>query len=103
MTNRTIFKELEGNVGPRLNLDTISDIPITLSIEVGSTKTPIRNLLDLNQGSIIELDKLAGEPLDIKINGSLFARGEVVTVNEKYGIRLTEILSSVDKLKKMRI
>ncbi|WP_307987940.1 flagellar motor switch protein FliN, partial [uncultured Pseudomonas sp.] len=70
------------------NLDVILDIPVSISMEVGSTDINIRNLLQLNQGSVIELDRLAGEPLDVLVNGTLIAHGEVVVVNEKFGIRL---------------
>ena len=70
------------------DLDVILDIPVTISMEVGNTQIAIRNLLQLNQGSVIELDRLAGEPLDVLVNGTLIAHGEVVMVNEKFGIRL---------------
>ncbi len=84
------------------NLDQILDIPVTLSVEIGSTKIAIRNLLQLNQGSVVELDRLAGEPLDVLINGTLIAHGEVVVVNEKYGIRLTDVISAQERVKKLR-
>ncbi|MET1069046.1 MAG: flagellar motor switch protein FliN, partial [Pseudomonas prosekii] len=74
------------------NLDVILDIPVSISMEVGSTDINIRNLLQLNQGSVIELDRLAGEPLDVLVNGTLIAHGEVVVVNEKFGIRLTDVI-----------
>lgn len=83
-------------------LDVILDIPVSLSLEVGSTKIPIRNLLQLAQGSVIELDRLAGEPLDVMVNGTLIAHGEVVVVNEKYGIRLTDVMSPAERIKKLR-
>ena len=79
--------------GPDLNLDVILDIPVSISMEVGSTDISIRNLLQLNQGSVVELDRLAGEPLDVLVNGTLIAHGEVVVVNEKFGIRLTDVIS----------
>ena len=82
-----------------IKLDSIMDIPMTISVEVGKTKAPLRNVMSLNQGSIIELDKLAGEPLDLKINGKVFARGEVVVVNNKFGIRLVELFDMKDGLK----
>lgn len=75
------------------NLDVILDIPVSISMEVGNTDITIRNLLQLNQGSVIELDRLAGEPLDVLVNGTLIAHGEVVVVNEKFGIRLTDVIS----------
>jgi len=83
------------------NLDVILDIPVTLSMEVGSTGISIRNLLQLNQGSVIELDRLAGEPLDVLVNGTLIAHGEVVVVNEKFGIRLTDVISPAERIKKL--
>lgn len=83
------------------NLDVILDIPVTLSMEVGSTNISIRNLLQLNQGSVIELDRLAGESLDVLVNGTLIAHGEVVVVNEKFGIRLTDVISPAERIKKL--
>lgn len=83
------------------NLDVVLDIPVTLSMEVGSTSITIRNLLQLNQGSVIELDRLAGEPLDVLVNGTLVAHGEVVVVNEKFGIRLTDVISPQERIKKL--
>ena len=83
------------------NLDVILDIPVSLSMEVGSTSITIRNLLQLNQGSVIELDRLAGEPLDVLVNGTLIAHGEVVVVNEKFGIRLTDVISPQERIKKL--
>lgn len=83
------------------NLEVILDIPVTISMEVGRTRISIRNLLQLNQGSIIELDRLAGEPLDVLVNGTLVAHGEVVVVNEKYGIRLTDVISAAERVKKL--
>jgi flagellar motor switch protein FliN/FliY len=84
------------------NLDVILDIPVSISMEVGSTDINIRNLLHLNQGSVIELDRLAGEPLDVLVNGTLIAHGEVVVVNEKFGIRLTDVISPSERIKKLR-
>ncbi len=83
-------------------LDQILDIPVTLAVEIGSTKIAIRNLLQLNQGSVVELDRLAGEPLDVLVNGTLVAHGEVVVVNEKFGIRLTDVISAQERVKKLR-
>ncbi len=85
-----------------LNLDVILDIPVTISMEIGSTKINIRNLLQLNQGSVVELDRMAGEPLDVVVNGTLIAHGEVVVVNEKFGIRLTDIISPAERVKKLK-
>ncbi|TVP58337.1 MAG: flagellar motor switch protein FliN [Halomonadaceae bacterium] len=83
------------------DLDVILDIPVTISMEVGNTSIPIRNLLQLNQGSVIELDRLAGEPLDVLVNGMLIAHGEVVMVNEKFGIRLTDVISPSERIRKL--
>jgi flagellar motor switch protein FliN/FliY len=88
-----------GNMAP--DLDVILDIPVTISMEVGNTQIPIRNLLQLNQGSVIELDRLAGEPLDVLINGTLIAHGEVVMVNEKFGIRLTDVVSPTERIRRL--
>jgi len=88
--------------GDSPNLDVILDIPVTISMEVGNTEITIRNLLQLNQGSVVELDRLAGEPLDVKVNGTLIAHGEVVVVNEKFGIRLTDVISPSERIKKLR-
>ncbi|PCC13411.1 flagellar motor switch protein FliN [Pseudoalteromonas sp. JB197] len=83
-------------------LDSILDIPVTISMEVGRSKINIRNLLQLNQGSVVELDRVAGEPLDVLVNGTLIAHGEVVVVNDKFGIRLTDVISQVERIKKLR-
>ncbi len=84
------------------SLDLILDIPVTLSMEIGRTNINIRNLLQLNQGSVVELDRLAGEPMDVLVNGTLIAHGEVVVVNEKFGIRLTDVISPAERLKKLK-
>jgi flagellar motor switch protein FliN len=84
------------------NLDVILDVPVTLSMEVGRTRIPIRNLLQLNQGSVVELDRAAGEPLDVFVNGTLVAHGEVVVVNEKFGIRLTDVISPSERIRKLK-
>ncbi|WP_415890228.1 flagellar motor switch protein FliN [Neptuniibacter sp. SY11_33] len=83
-------------------LDVILDIPVTLSMEVGQTDIPISNLLQLNQGSVIELDRVAGEPLDVMVNGTLIAHGEVVVVNDRYGIRLTDVISPQERIKRLK-
>lgn len=90
-----------GASSEELNLDVILDVPVTLSVEFGRTQISIRNLLKLNQGSIVELDRLVGEPLDILVNGTLVAHGEVVTINEKFGIRLTDIISLSERVKRL--
>lgn len=84
------------------SLDVILDIPVTISMEVGNARISIRNLLKLNQGSVVELDRLAGEPLDVLVNGTLIAHAEVVVVNEKYGIRLTDVISAAERIQKLR-
>jgi flagellar motor switch protein FliN/FliY len=84
------------------DLDVIMDIPVNISMEVGNTEISIRNLLQLNQGSVIELDRLAGEPLDVLVNGTLIAHGEVVVVNDKFGIRMTDVISPSERIKKLR-
>jgi len=84
-----------------LNLDAILDVPVTLTMEFGRTRISIGNLLQLNQGSIVELDRLADEPLDILVNGTLVARGEVVVISEKFGIRLTDIISLPERVKRL--
>lgn len=83
-------------------LDTILDIPVTISMEVGRSKISIRNLLQLNQGSVVELERVAGEALDVMVNGTLIAHGEVVVVNDKFGIRLTDVISQVERIKKLK-
>ncbi len=85
-----------------VNLEVILDVPVTLSMEVGRTRIPIRNLLQLNQGSVVELERAAGEPLDVYVNGTLVAHGEVVVVNDKFGIRLTDVISPAQRIKKLK-
>lgn len=84
------------------NLDMILDIPVTIAVEIGRSKITISNLLKLNQGSVVELDRLAGEPMDVLVNGTLIAHGEIVVVNEKFGVRLTDIISPVERVKKLK-
>jgi flagellar motor switch protein FliN len=84
------------------NLENILDIPVQLSVEIGSCRIAIRNLLQLNQGSVVELDRLAGEPLDVLVNGTLVAHGEVVVVNEKFGIRLTDVVSAQERVRRLQ-
>jgi len=85
-----------------VNIENILDIPLTICMEVGKTKVSIRNLLQLNQGSVVELDRLAGEPLDVTVNGTLIAHGEVVVINEKFGIRLTDVVSPMERIKNLK-
>jgi flagellar motor switch protein FliN/FliY len=94
----TASAELGGDV----KLDVILDIPVTIAMEIGRTQLSIRNLLQLNQGSVVELDRFAGEPMDVLVNGTLVAHGEVVVVNEKFGIRLTDVISPADRIKNLR-
>lgn len=88
--------------GTDLNLDVILDVPVSLSLEVGRTRIPIRNLLQLNQGSVVELERGAGEPLDVYVNGTLIAQGEVVVVNDRFGVRLTDVVSPAERIKRLR-
>ena len=105
---RANFESLDGDaaVSPNpsgdVNLDVILDVSVTLSMEVGRTRIPIRNLLQLNQGSVVELEREAGEPLDVYVNGTLVAHGEVVVVNEKFGIRLTDVISPAERIRRLR-
>jgi flagellar motor switch protein FliN/FliY len=99
-----IFKDLSGqSVKNESNQDIefILDIPVLLTVELGRTKIVIKNLLQLTQGSVIELNGMAGEPMDVLVNGCLIAQGEVVVVNEKFGIRLTDITSPAERIKKL--
>lgn len=93
---------LPGGSATDVNLDVILDVPVTLSMEVGRTRIPIRNLLQLNQGSVVELDRTAGEPLDVYVNGTLIAQGEVVVVNDRFGVRLTDVVSPAERIKRLR-
>lgn len=106
MLDATDANQLLGDTtatSPRdVNLEMILDVPVNLSMEVGHTRISIRNLLQLNQGSVVELDRAAGEPLDVYVNGTLVAHGEVVVVNEKFGIRLTDVISPAERIRKLR-
>jgi flagellar motor switch protein FliN/FliY len=105
---RAAFENLDGNAvasspgGGDMNLDFILDVAVSISMEVGRTRIPIRNLLQLNQGSVVELERTAGEPLDVFANGTLIAHGEVVVVNDRFGIRLTDVISPADRIKKLK-
>jgi flagellar motor switch protein FliN/FliY len=100
------FQELVPEEGSdessEIHLDSILDVPVTISMEIGRTRINIRNLLQLNQGSVVELDRLAGEPMDVLVNGTLIAQGEVVVVNEKFGIRLTDVISPAERVKRLK-
>ena len=99
-----IFEKLvpAGEARAQHDIDMILDIPVQLSVELGRTKIPIKNILQLAQGSIVELDGLAGEPMDVLVNGCLIAQGDVVVVNEKFGIRLTDIITPSERLRKLK-
>jgi flagellar motor switch protein FliN/FliY len=84
-----------------VNMDVILDVPVTIAMEIGRAQINIRNLLQLNQGSVVELDRFAGEPLDVLVNGTLIAHGEVVVVNDKFGIRLTEVISPSERVRRL--
>lgn len=100
----SVFKEFSGK-GPQTethnDIDFILDIPVQLTVELGRTKIAIKNLLQLAQGSVVELDGLAGEPMDVLVNGCLIAQGEVVVVNDKFGIRLTDIVTPAERIRKL--
>ncbi|MFZ6755911.1 flagellar motor switch protein FliN [Undibacterium sp. Ji50W] len=99
-----IFKEFSGkSQAPETHndIDFILDIPVQLTVELGRTKIAIKNLLQLAQGSVVELDGLAGEPMDVLVNGCLIAQGEVVVVNDKFGIRLTDIVTPAERIRKL--
>ena len=91
-----------GTGNSELNLDVILDVPVTLSLEVGRARLPIRSLLQLNQGSVVELERGAGESLDVFVNGTLIAHGEVVTINDRFGVRLTDVVSPSERIRRLR-
>ena len=100
-----LFQDLSGSSQSQTvpqNLDMILDIPVQLTVELGRTKIAIRNLLQLAQGSVVELDGLAGEPMDVLVNGCLIAQGEVVVVNDRFGIRLTDIITPVERIRRLQ-
>lgn len=103
-TPRASFDDLTADASnaPELNLDVILDVPVSLSLEVGRARIPIRNLLQLNQGSVVELERGAGDPLDVYVNGTLIAQGEVVVVNDRFGVRLTDVVSPSERIKRLR-
>jgi flagellar motor switch protein FliN len=99
-----VFTELNGKnveTNTENDIDFILDIPVQLTVELGRTKIAIKNLLQLAQGSVVELDGLAGEPMDVLVNGCLIAQGEVVVVNDKFGIRLTDIITPAERIRKI--
>lgn len=102
------FKEFDEHDGEHdsanteeVNLDVILDVPVVISMEIGRTNISIRNLLQLNQGSVVELERFAGESLDVLVNGMLIAHGEVVVINDKFGIRLTDVISPSERIKRL--
>ncbi len=99
----TVFQDFAGGTKPATHndIDFILDIPVQLTVELGRTKIAIKNLLQLAQGSVVELDGMAGEPMDVLVNGCLIAQGEVVVVNDKFGIRLTDIISPSERIRKL--
>ena len=104
LTNPSIFKEFSSSSVPseaHNDIDFILDIPVQLTVELGRTKIAIKNLLQLAQGSVVELAGMAGEPMDVLINGFLIAQGEVVVVNDKFGIRVTDIISPAERIRKL--
>nr|WP_153101591.1 flagellar motor switch protein FliN [Paraburkholderia hayleyella] len=98
-----VFQPLSkvASASTRNDIDMILDIPVQMTVELGRTKIAIRNLLQLAQGSVVELDGLAGEPMDVLVNGCLIAQGEVVVVNDKFGIRLTDIITPSERIRKL--
>lgn len=108
MSNKTeaLPPETQQNTAPQdadaEKMELILDIPVAVTVEIGRIKMTIRNLLQLNQGGIVALDRLASEPLDVLVNGTLVAHGEVVVVNDKFGVRLTDIVSKAERIKRLR-
>jgi flagellar motor switch protein FliN/FliY len=96
------FSAAPAKGGAAQDIDLILDIPVQLTVELGRTKIAIKNLLQLAQGSVVELEGLAGEPMDVLVNGCLIAQGEVVVVNEKFGIRLTDIITPSERIRKLK-
>lgn len=90
------------NSGAEINLHSLLDVPVTLSVEIGRARLPIKQLVSLNQGSVIELDREVNEPLDLLVNGTLMARGEVVVVDGQFGLRLVDIVSPAERLNKLK-
>ena len=93
---------LERRSKAEVNIEAILDVPVTMSMEVGRTRIPIRNLLQLTQGSVVELERGAGEALDVFVNGTLVAHGEVVVINDKFGIRITDVVSPAERIRKLK-
>ena len=103
-TGAEVFNEREGadkSLPQEKDVEFIKDIPVQFSVEIGRTKIPIKSLLQLTQGSIVELDAASGDLMDILVNGTMIAKGEVVVINEKFGIRLTEIITPIERIRKL--
>ncbi|MGS2724108.1 flagellar motor switch protein FliN [Porticoccus sp. GXU_MW_L64] len=98
----TLSSEPSGAAGGDVNLAAILDIPVKVTVEIGRTQVPVSDLMQYNPGSVVELDRLVGEPLDVLINGTLVARGEVVVVNDKFGVRLTDVVSPASRFQSMQ-
>lgn len=96
------FTHAQSSDGARHDIDLILDIPVQLTVELGRTRVPIKQVLSMAQGSVIELDGLAGEPMDLMVNGCLIAQGEVVVVNEKFGIRITDIVTPSERIRRLQ-
>ncbi len=96
------LKASRGDSKGKVDLDVLLDVPVTLQLEIGRAKISIRNLLSYTQGSVIEMDRMAGEPLDLLVNGTLIAHGEVVVINDKFGVRLTDVVSPQERIKKLK-
>ena len=97
-----LSSEPTGSAGGDVNLEAILDIPVKVTVEIGRTQVPVRDLMQYNPGSVVELERLVGEPLDVLINGTLVARGEVVVVNDKFGVRLTDVVSPASRFQSMQ-
>lgn len=98
----SIASQPEGEAGQSQNIDIVLDIPVTLSMELGRTRMSIRDLLKLKNGSVVELQKMVHEPLDVLVNGTLVARGEAVVVDDRFGVRLTDVISPMERVKKLK-
>jgi flagellar motor switch protein FliN/FliY len=102
-TKAAVFQRLSGsNAEAQNDIDLILDIPVQLTVELGRTRIPIKHILQLAQGSVIELDALAGEPMDVLVNGCLIAQGEVVVVNDKFGVRLTDVTTPSERIRRLK-
>ena len=101
MSGDTMRPFSNGTEVPINDINMVLDIPVQLSVELGRTKVPIKYILQLGQGSVVELDALAGEPMDVLVNGYLIAQGEVVVVNDKFGIRLTDVVTPSERLRRV--